>query len=356
MVRTVSTWTLKMRSTADLISGFVAFTSTRKVRSWRPSCDSSLATSAFSVMTGALMTSQIVRMLRRLLFLRVLFAGRGGRRVGDPLRVELRLQDFGRRARQHQLLVVEHVVDVDAVGADDLRRLHVARGQDKVVVVDAVDDQRLPFEPERGQGADELLRLRLAEDQLVDDDEVALAQALRQGRAQRAAAHLLRQGLRPVARLRPVDVAAALPERRADRRDARAARALLLPELPARAGDVAAGLRPHGALAGAREVGLDGRVDQRLVQLGAEDGVRQFEVADLFVLQVAHLDGRHFVYSVYFADLRTTTTLPLAPGTEPRTISRLFSTSTRATVRPLSVTRASPMWPDERVPLMTREG
>src|SRR5215203_1184792 len=149
MVRTVSTWTLKMRSTADLISGFVAFTSTRKVRSWRPSCDSSLATSAFSVMTGALMTSQIVLIfLRRLLFLRVPL----GRPGGGPLRVELRLQNGGGRARQDELLVVEHVVDVDAVGADDLRRLHVARGEDEVVVVDAVDDQRLPFEPERGQG------------------------------------------------------------------------------------------------------------------------------------------------------------------------------------------------------------
>src|SRR5918993_2657744 len=165
MVRTASTWTLKMRSTADLISGFVAFTSTRKVRSWRPSCDSSLATSAFSVMTGALMTSQIVRMLRRLLFLRVLSPGRLFRRGGRSprRRVELRLQGLGGRARQHELLVVEHVVDVDAVGADDLRRLHVARGEHEVVVVDVVDDQRLPFEPERREGADELLRLGLAE-------------------------------------------------------------------------------------------------------------------------------------------------------------------------------------------------
>src|SRR5919107_5501665 len=167
MVRTVSTCTLKMRSTADLISGLVAFTSTRKVRSWRPSCDSSLATSAFSVMTGALITSQIVRMLRRLLFLRVLFGLALG---GLPVGAELRLEGLGGRARHHELLVVEHVVDVDAVGADDLRRLHVARREHEVVVVYAVNDERLPFEPERGERADELLRLRLAEDQLFDDD------------------------------------------------------------------------------------------------------------------------------------------------------------------------------------------
>src|SRR5215210_6899711 len=193
MVRTASTWTLKMRSTADLISGLVAFTSTRKVRSWRPSCDSSLATSAFSVMTGALMTSQIVLIvLRRLLFLRVLFGLAPGGGRGLLVGAELRLQGLGGRARHHELLVVEHVVDVDAVGADDLRRLHVARREHEVVVVDAVNDQRLPFEPERRERGDELLRLRLAEDQLVDDDEVALTQALGQGRAQRAAAHLLR--------------------------------------------------------------------------------------------------------------------------------------------------------------------
>src|SRR5947209_7519246 len=138
MVRTESTRTLKMRSTADLISGFVAFTSTRKVRSWRPSCDSSLATSAFSVMTGALMTSQIVLIfLRRLLFLRArprlalgLF-GRDGR--ARLLRVELRLQLLGGRAREHELLVVEHVVDVHAGRADYLRSAHVPRGELVVV-------------------------------------------------------------------------------------------------------------------------------------------------------------------------------------------------------------------------------
>src|SRR5919112_5957895 len=106
MVRTVSTWTLKMRSTADLISGLVAFTSTRKVRSCRPSCDSSLATSAFSVMTGALITSQIVLIvLRRLLFLPALFGGRlfaGGPR---PLWGALRPQLFGGRAAPHELFV-----------------------------------------------------------------------------------------------------------------------------------------------------------------------------------------------------------------------------------------------------------
>src|SRR3712207_2440200 len=167
-----------MRSTADLISGFVALTSTRKVRSWRPSCDSSFATSAFSVMTGALMMSQTVLMtLRRLLFLPALLGRLFAGGVG-LLRVELRLQLFGGRARQHQLLVVEHVVDVDAARADDLRALNVARGEQERRVVDAVDDKRLALDAERAESADELLRLRLREVDRVDHDEVALAKSL----------------------------------------------------------------------------------------------------------------------------------------------------------------------------------
>src|SRR5687767_5929839 len=53
-----------MVSTADLISGFVALRSTRKVNNWFESCDSSLAASAFSVITGDLMMSQTVLIVR----------------------------------------------------------------------------------------------------------------------------------------------------------------------------------------------------------------------------------------------------------------------------------------------------
>src|SRR5713101_4733804 len=51
-----------------------------------------------------------------------------------------------------------------------------------------------------------------------------------------------------------------------------------------------------------------------------------------------------------------TTTLPFAPGTAPRIINKLFSASTRATVRPFVVICASPMWPEERIPGSTRDG
>src|SRR5687767_3003734 len=127
MVRTESTSTLKMRSTAVLISGFVAPRSTRKVRSWRPSCDSSFATSAFSVMTGALMMSQTVLILGRLLRLGVVVARLGLRplagRAALAIRVERPRDLLGSSAREHELLVIEHVVDVEARSADHLRPL-----------------------------------------------------------------------------------------------------------------------------------------------------------------------------------------------------------------------------------------
>src|SRR2546423_304334 len=154
-----------MRSTADLISGFVASRSTRKVRSCRPSCDSSFATSAFSVMTGALMTSQIVLIrLRRLLFLRVLFLALSGRsRSARLLRVERGLQLLRSRARHDEFLMVEHVVDVHAACTDDLRAFDVSRGEQEVIVVNRVNDERLAFESKRRNRLDELFRLRPAE-------------------------------------------------------------------------------------------------------------------------------------------------------------------------------------------------
>src|SRR5205085_2490604 len=78
---------------------------------------------------------------------------------------------------------------------------------------------------------------------LVNDNQISFTQAFRQSRAQRAAAHFLRQLRRPVARLRSVNVAAAFPERRTKRRDTRATRSFLLPKLFARAGNVSASFR-----------------------------------------------------------------------------------------------------------------
>src|SRR5438105_14342596 len=54
--------------------------------------------------------------------------------------------------------------------------------------------------------------------------------------------------------------------------------------------------------------------------------------------------------------LRITTMAFGPPGTEPSTRSRLFSGSTRSTLRFLVVTPAAPMWPPMRIPFTTRDG
>src|SRR5437763_7813812 len=64
----------------------------------------------------------------------------------------------------------------------------------------------------------------------------------------------------------------------------------------------------------------------------------------------------YFLAFVFCSALRMTTTLPFAPGTAPRIIKILFSASTRAIVSPFTVTRSSPMWPEDLFPLTTREG
>src|SRR5690606_10385785 len=127
----------------------------------------------------------------------------------------------------------------------------------------------------------------------VDYDQVALAKPFRQRRAESTAAHLLRHRVRPISRLRPMDVAAALPKGRSERGDTGTARSLLLPELAARPGNISAGLCRRGALAAVGLIVTHGGVDQGLVQLSSENRIRQRDLADLFILQIANLYGRH---------------------------------------------------------------
>src|SRR6185437_13094936 len=56
------------------------------------------------------------------------------------------------------------------------------------------------------------------------------------------------------------------------------------------------------------------------------------------------------------ASLRTSTTPPRGPGTEPRTISRFSLASTATISRPFCVTRLLPICPGPRIPFITRAG
>ena len=203
---------------------------------------------------------------------------------------------FDQRRRipgQRHLLVCQQVVDVDAAGRDTGDVLHVARRQRQVAIFERVNDQRGAFESERCERRDEIFRAVRLQLEAVDDDQPAFAQPLGEHRADGAAPHLLRDAVRPVARLRPVDVATAFPERRAQRSDAGAACALLLPELLARAAHVAARLGGAGAGALICHVGFDRFVNQRLVERRAEHVFRQRQLADFFVLEILNLHNRH---------------------------------------------------------------
>src|SRR5258708_5270416 len=111
-------------------------------------------------------------------------------------------------------------------------------------------------------------------------------------------------------------------------------------------------------------------MNQRLIEGHAKHRVNQLDLANFRAGQVPDFDCWHnrtsasdtrprSVSRYLFACLAaffTTTTVPFAPGTAPRIIKRLFSASTRATVKRFTVTRSSPMWPEDRMPLMTRDG
>jgi hypothetical protein len=88
-------------------------------------------------------------------------------------------------------------------------------------------------------------------------------------------------------------IAAAFPEWRPQRRDTRAARAFLLPKLSAGAGNIATSFSRRRALPRIGHEIPHGSVNQTLIERRAKNNVRQLDLANLFVLCIAHLDCRH---------------------------------------------------------------
>src|SRR5215831_7702488 len=87
------------------------------------------------------------------------------------------------------------------------------------------------------------------------------------------------------------------PDRAADRTHTGASGALLLPELLTRTGDFRAGLHLVGARALRCRILPDRFVQQRFVDFGAEDFVRQLERADLLIIQIKNINRWHGVTS-----------------------------------------------------------
>ena len=136
--------------------------------------------------------------------------------------------------------------------------------------------------------------------------------------------------------------AAAGELRRADRAGPRPTRAFLPPRLPATTGDHAAALGGLGAGPLSVQLGAHGLVHEMRLDLGAEHGLVEREVASGVALGVEHRCAR---LGAHLLSSRISTNAFFGPGTAPFTSSRLFSASTLWTVRPTWVARLPPRRP-----------
>src|SRR5690606_25366546 len=214
------------------------------------------------------------------------------------LRIEERDDLLGRSLRDHELFVIDDVVDIKAKAIRNLRLLDVSRRKHEVRIIKRIDDQRLRAlcildESERCESGKEILRLRSCKTDLVNDDQIAFAKPFRKSRAKCTAAHLLRHLIGPVAGLRPVNITATFPERRTKRCDTRTACSFLFPKFAARTRNVAASFRRGRSLSAIRTVIHYRGMDERFVQLDAKYSIGQRNLADFLILQIANLYGRH---------------------------------------------------------------
>ena len=192
-------------------------------------------------------------------------------------------------------MVPEDVVDVGALGGKELVPLGVAHRLEEVVVL-LVDHQRR-LEAQLGEGLDRRLGLGRRGLPLVEDEQRLVGVALGDGRADGGAAQLLGHVVLVVAHLGRHGLAAADPLRGADGALAGAAGALLSIGLLAAAGDQRAVLHAHRVGAPRGELRLDHLVEERVrvVERRVDEGVGEVDGADLLLLDVEDVQGRHVV-------------------------------------------------------------
>src|SRR5205085_10474910 len=224
-------------------------------------------------------------------------------------------------------------------------------------VLERVDQERFPLHADAGELPGHGVGLGLVDVEVGEEDELPFLDPLRERRLERRLLLLRVHLVGVVARLRPEDRAAVAVDRRAVTALPGPARALLPERLLARAGHFGAVLDLVRSLAERGEVVAHRLVDQVLLVRIAEDVVGQLDRADLLVVPVLDVDGRHRHSPRFpFLEKRTTTRPFLPPGTAPLMWRRLVSASTLATRRFLTVTCSPPMRPAIRMPFMTREG
>src|SRR6266851_3055389 len=246
--------------------------------------------------------------------------------------------------------MLQHVISLQSTRRRKRYALYVPAGALQVGVLAVSHQQRRLCVIQFAQHLEQRLGLVRLQSPRIHYRQLLLRQFCRERRTQRAQQHLLWQRVAVIARLWSVDCSAMTPERRPDRAHARAARALLLPELAARAAHFALVLGLVRAATQPAQVPSRSFVQQVLVDLGAENRVRQLHLTDFLAIQIDYVDDRHNLFSfsnllTYFAflALRMKMYVPLGPGTDPRTSSRFSSVSTFTTFKFFAVTRTFPI-------------
>src|SRR5208282_1695191 len=143
-----------------------------------------------------------------------------------------------RALREEQLVGPQNVVSVQRIARGQRDIFNVARGEHEIFVRRR-DDEGRAGQIQRGHQADEILRLRRGEFQIVHQHHVTGLEPFAQRLAQREGAGLLGNFFAEIAGPRTEDHATTHPQRRLMGTGARAARALLPPRLLVAAGNFA---------------------------------------------------------------------------------------------------------------------
>src|SRR3954468_16283656 len=202
------------------------------------------------------------------------------------LAIETRLQLLDRGAGQDQRLVVQYVVHIspDRREEIDLTEVGGRLGEADAQGV-AVDHQRVLAEVEAGQPLARRLGLGLAEVEILEHDESAVAGLGGERHLEAERAHLLVERRIEVADARAVGLAAADEDRRAAIAVAGGAATFLATELLAGTGDVAALAHRAGGDAAALARGAGGTA--ALLELPGHDPVEdvgaRLDIEDLVV-------------------------------------------------------------------------
>src|SRR5581483_4294113 len=207
-------------------------------------------------------------------------------------RYQTRLDGLGGLAGHDQRRMSEHVLDVQAFGRQEVVAREVAHRPLQVPVVGQVHHQG-SAKPQLLEGGLRLLGLELAEREAIQDPEALFAGSQGKGRAQRAAANLLRRPVSVVAGFRPHRLPAAHPVRGSDRALAGASGTLLLPGFASAARNQRAVLDRHRAGAARDLLGLDALVEKVRVDLRSEDDVGEVDGSDLLLLKIVDVESRH---------------------------------------------------------------